>query len=105
MISLRRVFGRIDTNQPNLLVMRLCFHFLGSLEQVAMSKEHIAEAETRISILLYQLREDLAEIIGGLESGRLTLDQVVTGTTAELEQILKVLSATDGAGPDRLGTR
>ena len=41
---------------------------------------------------LHQLRDDLAELLFGLESGQMTREQVVAGAKSELEQVLKALS-------------
>jgi predicted RNA-binding protein associated with RNAse of E/G family len=45
-----------------------------------------------LCLMLYELRDDLAELLFGLESGQMTREQVVAGAKAELEQVLKALS-------------
>jgi hypothetical protein len=58
-----------------------------------MGDEHITSAShDRLCFMLYQLRDDLAELLFGLESGQMTREQVVAGAKAELEQVLKALS-------------
>jgi len=61
-----------------------------------MGDEHITSAShDRLCFMLYQLRDDLAELLFGLESGQMTREQVVAGAKAELEQVLKALSDDD----------
>ena len=58
-----------------------------------MGDEHIASASRDcLCFMLCQLRDDLAELLFGLESGQMTREQVVAGAKAELEQALKALS-------------
>lgn len=58
-----------------------------------MGDDHIALApRDYLCFILYQLRDDIAELLFGLESGQMTREQVVAGAKAELEQVLKSLS-------------
>jgi hypothetical protein len=60
-----------------------------------MAKEqqpHGTGDSCELCLLLNQLRDDLAELHFGLESGQMTREQVVAGARAELEQALKALS-------------
>jgi hypothetical protein len=58
-----------------------------------MGDEQIAShSRDCLCFTLYQLRDDLAELLFGLESGQMTREQVVAGAKAELEQALKALS-------------
>jgi hypothetical protein len=50
-----------------------------------------------LSFILYQLRDDLAELLFGLESGEMSRDQVVAGAKSELERVLKALNDDDGS--------
>lgn len=52
--------------------------------------------EECLCFLLYQLRDDLAELLFRLESGRMSSDQVIAGTKAELEQMLVTLERGPG---------
>jgi hypothetical protein len=62
-----------------------------------MGDEHIAShSHDCLCFILYQLRDDLAELLFGLESGQMSREQVVAGTKAELEQVFKALSDHDG---------
>ncbi len=58
-----------------------------------MGDEHIVSVSRDcLCYTLYQLRDDLAELLFGLEFGQMTREQVVAGAKAELEQVLKALS-------------
>lgn len=63
-----------------------------------MGHDNNSDAKQCLCLTLYQLRDDLGELLGGLESGRMTREQVVAAARAELDQVLKVLSdlSTDG---------
>jgi hypothetical protein len=52
----------------------------------------------QLSLLIYELRDDLAEFLCELESGKMTREQVVAAAKVELEQVLKALS--DDKGPE-----
>ena len=62
-----------------------------------MGDNHTASVSSRecLYLMLYQLRDDLAELLFGLESGQMTREQVVAGAKAELEHVLKALSDDD----------
>jgi hypothetical protein len=63
-----------------------------------MGQEQIASAcRDYLSLILYQLRDDLAELLFGLESGEMPRDQVVAAARAELERVLKALNDDDGS--------
>ena len=62
-----------------------------------MGDEQMASpSPDRLRFMLYQLRDDLGELLFGLESGQMTHEQVVAGAKAELEQVLRALSEDDG---------
>ena len=52
--------------------------------------------KSQLCFVLYQLRDDLGELLFGLESGQMSREQVVAGAKAELEQVLKALNDDDG---------
>jgi len=54
----------------------------------------------QICFALYQLRDDLAELIYGLESGQMSQEQVVSGARAQLEWVLNALSEHERTTPD-----
>lgn len=64
-----------------------------------MSDEHIASpCPDCLSFMLYQLRDDLAELLFAMESGQIPHEQVVAKAKAELEHVLKALNEYDGSG-------
>ncbi|OYW55217.1 MAG: hypothetical protein B7Y80_09585 [Hyphomicrobium sp. 32-62-53] len=56
-----------------------------------MGHDNNFDAKQCLCHTLYQLRDDLGELLGGLESGEMTHEQVVAAARAELDQVLKVL--------------
>ena len=58
-----------------------------------MGDEQMASpSPDRLRFMLYQLRDDLGELLFGLYSAYMTHEEVVAGAKAELEQALKALS-------------
>jgi exonuclease VII small subunit len=48
--------------------------------------------------MLYQMRDDLAELLYRLESGDMPCEQVIEGAKAELEQMLRALKSEAETG-------
>lgn len=51
-----------------------------------------------LCFMLYQMRDDLAELLYRLESGEMPCEQVIAGAKAELEQMLRALDNDTGTG-------
>jgi exonuclease VII small subunit len=57
-----------------------------------MGEKHTAPVSREcLCFMLYQMRDDLAELLYRLESGAMPCEQVIAGAKAELEQMLRAL--------------
>lgn len=63
-----------------------------------MGDEQLAShSPNYLHFTLYQLRDDLAELLFGLESGRMSREQVVAVAQSELENALRALNDNNGS--------
>jgi hypothetical protein len=64
-----------------------------------MDERHTAAVSREcLCFMLYQMRDDLAELLYRLESGDMPCEQVIEGAKAELEQMLRALKTDAGTG-------